>query len=76
MLEEERKIDPNRLDEVEKQLRNEVARHTPYHERKQTITSREFLKESLGFSYPCRQNWTALLNGGKDTAIELPSSSV
>lgn len=42
MLEEERRIDPNRIDELEKQLRNEVARHTPYHERKHTILVRAF----------------------------------
>lgn len=42
MLEEERQIDPNRLVEVEKNLRNEVARHTPYHERKETILVRAF----------------------------------
>ena len=42
MLDEERRIDPNRLDELEKTLRNEVARHTPYHERKYTILVRAF----------------------------------
>ena len=42
MLDEERKIDPNRLDALEKNLRDEVARHTPYHERKQTILIRAF----------------------------------
>ena len=42
MLEEERRIDPNKLIELEKKLRDEVARHTPYHERKQTILVRAF----------------------------------
>ena len=42
MLEEERKIDPNRLEALEKTLRDEVARHTPYHERKTTILIRAF----------------------------------
>lgn len=42
MLELERKVSPNRLVELEKQLRDEVARHTPYHERKTTILVRAF----------------------------------
>ena len=42
MEEEERKIDPTRLEAIEKQLRDEVARHTPYHERKTTILIRAF----------------------------------
>ena len=42
MEEEERKIDPNRLEAIEKNLRDEVARHTPYHERKTTILIRAF----------------------------------
>ena len=42
MEEEERKIDPNRIEAIEKQLRDEVARHTPYHERKTTILIRAF----------------------------------
>jgi len=42
LLLEEKKVPPTRLLELEQSLRNEVARHTPYHERKTTILIRAF----------------------------------
>ena len=42
LMVEEKKVPPQKLVDVEQSLRDEVARHTPYHERKTTILIRAF----------------------------------
>ena len=42
LIAEERSVKASRIDEIERKLREEVARHTPYHEKKATILVRAF----------------------------------